>query len=272
LKTIRESFEEKYQGKANQLSESWHKWDILEQIEDASLSDDIDKKVFIKDQFEANPYRETSYLAKDIVLQRRSAQIMNHSNSTISKNEFETILGSVKSNNSAVHLVIFVHDVIDMDAGLYILIRNSEHKKQLQELLKDEFIWEKINTDAGELYKLESGDFKYISKSISCNQDIASDGAFSLGMLVEFVSQLEKHGESRYKQLYWECGAIGQQLYLETTSLKLSATGIGCFLDNVLHSTIGLKTNQFQSLYHFTVGRGLVDDRLTSKQPYGNRT
>jgi len=268
INSIRKSLEDTYSGTANQLSSSWHKWDILEQIEDASLSDELEKKVFSKDNFEKNPYRQTSFLAKDIVLQRRSAQIMNPSNSTISKNEFETILGSIKSNSSAVHLVIFVHDVMDMDAGLYILIRNSEHKKQLQDLLKDEFIWEKIDTEAGELYKLESGDFKYISKSISCSQDIASDGAFSLGMLVEFVFQLETHGASRYKQLYWECGALGQQLYLETTSLKLSATGIGCFLDNVLHSTIGLKTNQFQSLYHFTVGRGLVDDRLTTKKPY----
>jgi len=271
IKTIRTSLEDKYEGNANQLSSSWHKWDILEQIEDASLSDDLEKKAFIKDQFESNPYRETSYLSKDIVLQRRSAQVMNASNSTISKKEFETIIGSVKSNSSAVHLVIFVHDVIDLDAGLYMLIRNSEHKSQLQELLKDEFIWEPIDTDAGALFKLESGDFKYIAKSISCSQDIASDGAFSLGMLVEFVSQLEEFGASRYKQLYWECGALGQQLYLETTSLKLSATGIGCFLDNVLHSTIGLKTNQFQSLYHFTVGRGLVDDRLSTKKPYSSR-
>lgn len=50
--------------------------------------------------------------------------------------------------------------------------------------------------------------------------------------------------------------------YLETTSLNLSATGIGCFLDDILHETIGLKTNQYQTLYHFTVGRGLADKRL----------
>ena len=67
-----------------------------------------------------------------------------------------------------------------------------------------------------------------------------------------------------------ECGAIGQQLYLETTSLNLSATGIGCFLDNILHETIGLKTNQYQTLYHFTIGRGLVDKRLSTLKPYGN--
>ncbi|RDX33988.1 SagB/ThcOx family dehydrogenase [Arcobacter sp. HD9-500m-PIT-SAG03] len=268
VKTIRASLEDKYKGQANQLSESWHKWDILEQIEDASLCDELDTKAFVKYQFEDNSYRETSFGAKDIVLQRRSAQIMNPSDSTITKKEFETIIGSVRSNTSVVHLVIFVHDVIGLDSGLYILIRNKAHKTQLQELLKQEFSWEQIDTEAGDLYKLESGDFKHISKVISCNQDIASDGAFSLGMLVEFTAQLEEFGASRYKQLYWECGALGQQLYLETTSLKLSATGIGCFLDNIFHSVIGLKANQFQSLYHFTVGRGLVDNRLTTRKPY----
>ncbi len=34
---IRARFEDSYQGKANQLSTNWHKWDILEKIEDASF-------------------------------------------------------------------------------------------------------------------------------------------------------------------------------------------------------------------------------------------
>ena len=268
---IRESLQEKFEGKANQLSQDWHKWDILEEIEDATLSDDLDTKKYTNDKYEVNPYRETSFLSKDIVLKRRSAQIMNKDNCTITKKEFETIIGSVKSNSSAIHLVIFVHSVEDIESGLYILVRNSEHKIQLQSLFKECFLWEKIDTNAGELYKLEENDCKFISKAISCNQDIASDGAFTLGMLAEFSNQLEKYGASRYKQLYWDCGAVGQQLYLETTTLQLSATGIGCFLDDILHDTLGLKTNHFQSLYHFTVGRGLVDSRLSTKKPYKNK-
>lgn len=270
INNIRKSLQDKYEGKANQLSTNWHKWDILEKIEDATLSDDLDIKAYTNDIYEVNPYRETSFLSKDVVLKRRSAQIMNKDNCTISKKEFETIIASVKSNNSAIHLVILVHSVTDIDSGLYILVRNSKHKEQLQSLFKDTFLWEKVDTKAGELYKLEDGDFKFISKAISCSQDIASYGAFTLGMLAEFTNQLEQFGESRYKQLYWDCGAIGQQLYLETTSLQLSATGIGCFLDDILHDVIGLKTNHFQSLYHFTVGRGLVDERLSTKKPYIN--
>lgn len=68
--------------------------------------------------------------------------------------------------------------------------------------------------------------------------------------------------------MYWECGAIGQELYLEASSLGLSGTGIGCFLDDTLHGLLGLKGNRFQTLYHFTVGRGFVDSRILTKPAY----
>ncbi|MDQ7046933.1 MAG: SagB family peptide dehydrogenase [Sulfurovum sp.] len=268
INTLQNALEESYAGKANQLSLNWHKWDILEKIEDATLSDDLENKQFKIDTYEENPYRKISSLAKNVVLGRRSAQVMNKENCTISKNEFETILGSIKSNNSPIHLVIFVHSVEEIDSGLYILIRNDAHKEELKRLLKEEFLWERVDTKAGQLYKLQNADMKVISQTISCNQEIASNGAFTLGMLAQFTAQIKEFGASRYKELYWECGAIGQQLYLETTSLHLSATGIGCFLDDILHDTIGLQTNQFQTLYHFTIGRGLVDKRLSTLKPY----
>jgi len=271
IQDIRNSLENTYEGKANQLSFAWHPWNILEEIEDATLTEEIENKNYINDVYEQNPYREPSKSAKDIVMTRRSAQIMKKDDCTISKKEFETILGSVKSNNAFVHLVTFVHSVEDIESGLYLLLRNGSHKDELQKLLKDEFLWEKVDTNCGELYKLKAGDFRFVTKALSCNQDIASDGAFTIGMLAQFVEQLEEHGANRYKELYWDCGAIGQQLYLEATTLNLSATGIGCFLDDILHGTIGLTTNHYQSLYHFTIGRGMVDTRLTTKKPYENR-
>ena len=269
VNALRNALADVYEGKANQLSPDWHKWDILERIEDATLYDEL--KVFKNDSYEENPYRKSSALAKDIVLNRRSAQVMNKDNCRITKNEFETILGSVKSHHSPIHLVISVHSVEDIEQGLYILVRNDAHKAELKSLLKETFLWEKVDTDAGELYKLQNADMRAISKTISCNQDIASHGAFTLGMLAQFTEQIETFGAARYKELYWECGAIGQQLYLETTSLHLSATGIGCFLDDILHELIGLQTNEYQTLYHFTVGRGLVDERLSTLKPYASR-
>ncbi|MDQ7085711.1 MAG: SagB/ThcOx family dehydrogenase [Sulfurovum sp.] len=76
INTLRNSLEASYAGKANQLSDNWHKWDILEKIEDSTLSDDLESKKFKVDHYEENPYRNISNLAKDVVLNRRSAQAM----------------------------------------------------------------------------------------------------------------------------------------------------------------------------------------------------
>jgi len=269
IKILRECFDKIYQSRANQLSKSWHKWNILGEIEEACR---IKKDNFIIETKLISSIREESYESKVIVLNRRSVKQMNINDSNISFKQFETIISSVSSpfntKQSAVNLVLFVHNVEGIDSGMYILIRNILHKHPLMAELKDEFLWEEINIKQSKLYLLRRGDYKAISKTISCNQDIASNGAFSIGMLAQFDKQLNTYGAFRYKQLYWECGEIGQQLYLEATSVNLSATGIGCFLDDLFHSVLGIKNSSFQSLYHFTIGRAIFDSRLTTLRPY----
>jgi hypothetical protein len=105
---------------------------------------------------------------------------------------------------------------------------------------------------------------------ISCNQDIAKDSAFSMGMLCRFAPTLEEHGTVAYKHLYHECGALGQMLYCEATTMSLSATGIGCFLDDEMHQLLGITNERYQSLYHFTIGRAIVDTRLATLEPYAH--
>jgi len=269
IQKLRQSLQDEYFGVANVLSSSRYNWEILEKIEDA-VSTKISNEHIMKS--EANDLRECEYESKEIVLKRRSAQVMDKEDANITKKEFETILSSVVTKeNNPINLLLFVHDVENLPSGLYILLGDSSAKDTLQLAMKDTFLWEKGNSKVDDLYLLQGGDFKLISKTISCNQDIAADGAFSLGMLVEFDKQLQTYGAHRYKELYWNCGAIGQQLYLESTALHLSATGIGCFLDDILHDLLGLKNSLYQSLYHFTIGRGLVDSRLTNEEPYKER-
>jgi len=263
---LRASLQDEYFGKANMLSQSRHNWEILEKIENA-VSTIPSKIELIKS--EKNSLRTCEYSSKDVVLKRRSAQVMNKDDANITKKQFETILKSVETKeNQAVNLVLFVHSVENLPSGLYILLGNKDSKEELQSITKSTFLWEKVVSFVDDLYLLQGGDFKLTAKTISCSQDIAAHGAFSLGMLVEFDKQLVQYGAHRYKELYWNCGAIGQQLYLEATSLKLSATGIGCFLDDIMHDVLGLENSKFQSLYHFTIGRGLVDSRLTNEEPY----
>ncbi len=259
----------KYHGVANKLSPSMHTWDIIPKIEKATSTPPIPKPPMTSKKIIKEPTKES----KVVVLQRRSIHIMDKELSKISKKTLFTLLKSVKfsldgKENNA-HLVLMVHRVLDMPQGIYILIRNNKDKPLLKTLMSQGFLWEK--TELEDLYCLEKKDCTMVSKAISCSQDIASDGAFTLGMLCRFSDTLQEYGAHQYKELYWECGAIGQQLYLEATSLGLSGTGIGCFLDDMFHNLLRLRDNQYQSLYHFTVGVGFVDSRIMSKPAYSNR-
>ncbi len=255
-----------YEGIANKLSPDMQEWSIIENIEDATAVIQLAQKSSLIKTIQKKPTRES----KEIILNRRSIHVMDKVTSLITKEQFHTVLNSVAhsldAKQNAVHLCIFVHQVEDYKSGLYIFIRNENDKASLKNEMYNAFSWEKSELE--NLYFLEQRDFRLASKSISCNQDIASDGAFSLGMLANFSQQLQDYGAHRYKELYWECGMIGQELYLEATSLGLSGTGIGCYLDDMMHGLLGLKNNKFQILYHFTVGRGYVDSRITSAPPY----
>ncbi len=257
---------EHFSGAANRLSPGHVHWEAIDRVEQATRADPSQLRDAARS---AAVPREPSASAKEIILKRRSAQMMDMQRSQICKTEFMRLLASVAGpldgKETAADLLLFVHNVQEVPPGLYLLLRNASHLARLQELTDKRFAYEEV--EAG-LFLLEKGDFRFKAKHISCNQDIAKDGAFTLGMLCDFSPQIERHGPQRYKELYHECGAIGQQLYLEATSLGLSATGIGCFLDDMVHELLGLKGHDFQSLYHFTVGRAIVDTRLTTEEPY----
>ena len=255
-----------YEGIANRLSPQMQDWQIIASIEEATAQTQLTHEKVIVPKI----LREASADAKSIILHRRSIHIMEREKSHITQEEFHTLLQSIAhslhGDVNTVHLALFVHRVEEYASGLYFLVRNSEEIRQLRAQMSPTFLWEV--TAFKDLYLLKKGDFQNLSKTISCNQDIASDGAFSLGMLANYTEELRKFGAHRYKELYWECGAIGQQLYLEATSIGLSGTGIGCFLDDMMHDTLGLQSNSFQVLYHFTVGRGYVDSRIQTKPAY----
>jgi nitroreductase len=86
-------------------------------------------------------------------------------------------------------------------------------------------------------------------------------------MIARFHNNIEGHPHL-YRNLYWETGLIGQVLYLEAEAHGLRGTGIGCFHDDLVHEILGFQDSEFQSLYHFTVGGAVEDERLTTLPPY----
>ena len=169
-----------------------------------------------------------------------------------------------------IHLALFVHRVDGLDSGLYMLVRDPAKLDKLKHAMHQRFDW---STPPGcpmdlPLRTLEVGDARRLATQVSCFQDIAGDGVFSLGMIAEYRDALFTHGPWFYRRLYWECGVIGQVLYLEAEAAGIAATGIGCFFDDPVHQVFGFSDLEFQSLYHFTVGGPVQDDRLTTLAPY----
>ena len=170
----------------------------------------------------------------------------------------------------AIHFALFVHRVEGIDPGLYALARDPGKVEKLKQSMHAHFAWEAPPDRPADLplYLLERGDARGLATQVSCRQEIAGEGAFSLGMIAEYQASLVAHGPSFYRRLFWEAGAIGQVLYLEAEAAGVRATGIGCFFDDPVHQVFGLGDLAFQSLYHFTVGGYVDDPRLTTLAPY----
>jgi len=169
-----------------------------------------------------------------------------------------------------IHLGLFVHRVNGLAPGLYALARDAAKLDALREIMRPEFLWQRPPSCPGglSLYLLREGDCRALAARLSCGQAIAGDGAFSLGMIAEYLDSLLVHGAAFYRNLFWEAGLVGQVLYLEAEEAGIRSTGIGCYFDDPVHEVFGISSRDWQSLYHFTVG-GYVDDvRLTTLPPY----
>lgn len=179
-------------------------------------------------------------------------------------------LDGVRSAAVRVHLALFVHRVVGLDAGIYLATEADADLGALRAAMRPEFRWEAaVEAQAGlALCRLHPCDARSVAAHVSCQQDIAADGAFAAGMLVEFDALLERHGAWAYPRLYWNCGMVGQVLYLEAEALGLRGTGIGCYFDDALHGLLGLRGTRWQSLYHFAIGAPVADARLRSWPAY----
>ena len=173
----------------------------------------------------------------------------------------------------AIHFGLFVHRVEGIEPGLYAMARDPGKVELLKKSMHAHFAWQAPPGCPEDLplYLLERGDARVLATQVSCRQEIAGEGAFSLGMLAEYQASLVAHGPSFYRRLFWEAGAIGQVLYLEAEAAGVRSTGIGCFFDDPVHQVFGLTGLAFQSLYHFTVGGPVDDPRLTTLPAYGAR-
>ena len=156
--------------------------------------------------------------------------------------------------------------------GLYAFIRCPDGtRREWQSMMRDIFLWDPVEgtglTDEDGLFLLAPFDLRPQARQLSCEQDIAADGYLSLAMVGRLAAVAEQ-GPWVYRHLFWECGLIGQMLYLEAEVSGGRGTGIGCFFDDPVHEALGLRDDAWQSLYHFSMGVPVDDGRLTTRPGY----
>jgi SagB-type dehydrogenase family enzyme len=178
---------------------------------------------------------------------------------------------SLSGGTPCVHPVLFVHRVEGVEPGIYCLPRTPEALDELRAAMRPDWLWARVPGCPGHLplYLLAPLDARQFAASVACHQDIAADSAFSLAMLARF-DDITPAQPWFYRRRFWEAGMLGQALYLEAEAAGIQGTGIGCYFDDVLHGALGLDTSRFQDIYHFTVGKAVVDGRIGSDPPYAH--
>ena len=217
----------------------------------------------VKSDLEMPPLRK-------VIRGRRSAIEMDNSAYMEKETFYGMLQRTLPENNpifntlafgSFTHLLLFVNRVKDLLPGLYIFLRKSTEKERFKAAIRPDFLWVKPENCPPdlELYLLMEETLYDFAAQLSCGQRKAADACFTADMISEFEGPLNTFGSWIYPYLFWECGILGQLLYLEAEANGMRGCGIGCFFDDPLHETIGLKGLEYQDLYHFCVGSQLQE-------------
>ena len=269
-----------WQGLANRLDKHpLYQWPVIDQVEHATRGKDSGNNNEILQELPPLIPDNNEMLAKHIIYGRRSAQHFDKQTS-LSRDNFYSLLDKLLIRKSVLPwnalsdvfpmlMVLYVHRVNNLSPGLYLLANTDSNIEQIKTLFDPEFIWQKASGSPDHIpfYLLSNKNVEKFSKTVSCHQNIACDGVFSASMLLKFDDVIREQ-TNNYRKIHWQAGLTGQILYLEAESFGLRGTGIGCFFDDVIHTTLGLKDKTFQVVYNFTCGAAFTDSRITTLPAY----
>ncbi|PQO45923.1 SagB family peptide dehydrogenase [Blastopirellula marina] len=272
----------KWSGVANRLSsEAPVEWPFADALPYRLLKPQTDEFAWVPPTGTNRLPTASDEAATDIFAWRRSAQAFDE-DAVYPRAAFARFLESLTPKRNVppldvlpwqprLHPVFFIHQVEGIAPGVYLAPRSDDAERILRSTLRGKFDWtpvENLSTTLP-LYSLVAAKCRKAAKHVSCNQAIAADSCFAVAMIAEFEDILAE-GAWKYRQLFWEAGALGQQMYLEAEVANFRGTGIGCFFDNEIHQILGIHDTSFQCLYNFTVGYPILDPRLQSIAPYAH--
>ncbi len=267
----------RWEGQPNVLSpEHTADWPVIEEAAAAtrfpgiSVPATTSVRRVLADPASRSPSPSTG--AGEIILRRRSATGYD-GQTTLPVGVFFRMLDRLRGGvpldalwwTPHVNVIFFVHRVDGLPPGIYAFVRSD--LPGFRASCREDLLWEPIS-GAKDLYLLAPLDSRAIAQRLSCDQAIASEGVFAAAMLARTAASLQEYGDWFYRCLFWECGTIGQVLYLEAEAAGVRGTGIGCFYDDPVHDLLGLSGHRWQSLYHFAMGGHVEDTRLTTEPGY----
>lgn len=269
-------------GRANALSARHVRWEAIDRAAAAARKPATEAEPVVPPPDRASLPAPAGGPAATLIRQRRSALDFDGVTGTDAATLYRLLDRTLPRAGVApwdllpgrprLHLALFLHRVRGLTSGLYLFERDPSVHEDLRAACRSTFRWER---PAGcpehlPLHLLAAGDLRASARTVSCHQDIASDGTFSLGMVAESGDVIRAGGPWWYRRLFWEAGMVGQVLYLESEAVGLRSTGIGCYFDDATHDLLGLAGDRFQVLYHFAIGSPVDDPRLRTLAPYAH--
>lgn len=277
-----------WHGSANRLdAHPMYRWPVIDAVAHATRTPDAvaapasDRAAAWHAPQPPLPSPGDALPAAQLLRARRSAQRFER-RQAISAAQFQRIAAALHDitrppqdawpHAPRVHPVLFLHRVEGYPPGAYLLARHGHAETLLRPALAPGLAWRQAGNPAQlPLFLLaENPALAGTLRTLCCHQALGADAAFAVALLAEFEPELAT-APWRYRELFQECGLLGQVLYLEAEAAGLRGTGIGCFFDDASHELLGLADRRFQVLYHFTVGHPIHDERIATEPPYADR-
>jgi SagB-type dehydrogenase family enzyme len=221
----------------------------------------------------------------DVILGRRSAQLFDHRHE-MSSEDFFGLLDAFYTRRATprdvlgdlfpVDLLLFVQRVATIPPGVYVTAGHSPTappclaSRLRHRLMEPPLRGHPSSVELRLLARVDPRPLARLARGLHCNQNIVAQACFALGMVATFDAPIAED-PANYRRLHRQAGVLGHVLYLEAENRGLRGTGIGCFFDDAVHDIAGLSNTEFQSLYHFTVGKAAGDPHLEPAPPYPER-
>jgi SagB-type dehydrogenase family enzyme len=238
-----------------------------------------------------NAFEKSEISVAKVIHKRRSAGEFG-SAQLLTKLEFIEIFSSISRSSMYmkcishwdlhVSMLLFVHSVEDIDSGVYFLTRDADLVNLKAEFPAKSWMWKRteiigLPLDLN-LFLLQRCDARYLSRFLSGDQELASDGCFSISMICKLNSILAQDGLRGYERVHWESGYLGQMIYLASEVVGVQGNGLGYFFDVDVHKFLGVQDDistehgmnisSYQALYHFAVGKAKADARTIDTNAY----